>query len=1783
MKPAPKLDGRRARELDAELRRRATAVLSGDGRSPPLGPVDEAILQVAARIGEEVARRLDLAPAKQADNFYTAAGIGRDPARPATLPVAFVLTDGAKAGGSAPAQTQLMIDADGPVIFETEKRIDLAPGTIAALRGLDADADAIAIPSASVMAAKLPRIAPIARRLRSGAAAGATKIQVDPAAGLAPGALLQIGAGDAAREYLAIAVEGDLVTIEPPLEAALADNSAVAEVTDFRPFAATTRNHQSHKLYLGDGKLLDVPSAVTLTVTGTPLPAEAQWSWWGQLGEDDPPAWHGLSPNDGATLSFTKAKGKPAKRQIGSCESFWLRAELPGKSSGSVGARDVRIAVGDTRLCTSKYEDRCASDALTVDYEAIANTTPIVPNKAFYPFGREPRLYDSFYIGSDEAFSKAGAQISLCFEFGGANLGPLATVSDVLGPQVFGIGTGGVAYRADFSSGQAILMALPVPPDQTVPALSSRASVGVWSRDGRIRLVAASPGSVHVATFTIDSKLDPASVTWIRLPVEANTSVRIRQVAITGDSEPVVYALEEAQDGDLDAGGPLWMWDKLEDGAAAKKVSDRVIDLLAVQGADAILWIEAVDGMDRLNLRTVGGQIASPPLDRSGLPSRCRTAWLDQTGAPQSLYLAGFSGAGAKRPLQLARYVFVAPGAAGADKVVKLGESADAVDVLPATFTLGSGAPPASIAARLRLTIAAEFPRHFQISQGALVGMDESSPIGVDTNPARMFVNERGMTFVQRNNAGLRYRAAAVDQQIGIDKKLYLVSSDLLGTQRVYAIFETGSPQGTGFSFPAGTTPFRTLTPLIGSPDPGPKPGDPLILLEESKAALPAKYLSPLRINLTSAPSQGPIMVHLIRRISKDIQVSAGIWELKNPQSLPPPSAPAKSSISATAPAPSSTTSAPKSAAGGSSLPSSAPATAAVAGASSLPASAAASAPAASASVSSAPTSAAAVGAAGSSLPSSAPATASAGGASSSSATASEPVSDSPPPTVTKWSSSQNLPEPVDGETWEYVLLKPGPSVKLIQALSLATPGQVAELRRLGPLFVFANPPVPVPDPQAYGGAEIVLLSHDLVEDNLLRLVSEPAQWLDLGPSQPANPALSWEYWNGHSWWALAARALVDQTADFQKTGGVFFAVPADIQPTEVAGRTEHWLRVRLAGGDYGEARVTVVTQTGAKGTEQVVVRDVGTVRAPYITSLKLGYCAIDPVKPQFVLTEDSLGTVDETSANEAGLEFPVFTPVAELMNPVSAAEATAKAAADAESCDDPCPVPESARPSPCDAPGAYERCDSSCIAPAAYRRPAGEEAKGFVRGIMLGFSKPFQGETVTLYVDADPAGPPAELVAEILRNGRFAPIRVVKDESYGLTEPGVLTLALPGPPDASGLLDASAYWLRLRPKKDAGLWAPRLRAVHLNGVLARSIETRKMERLGQAIGVANQEFQLVEAPVDPASLELRVREILAEEDKADPELDVATYASGPAGDWVRWTVTDDLTETETPERVFAVDAQSGRIRFGDGRAGRIPPLGGDVLAALYAHVTGARANGVEPGKELQTLSPLAGVERTLALDHAAGGSDAEPLLSARRRAAAKVRHGGRILSRADLEEFAPTLSPAIAQVRAEKKGGGIRLVVAMAGAEARPSPAQLRQFGAAISEVAGFGLARPGGLNVVAPRLLPLAIQLVLRPRDVDTFADAAEQAKAALAALFDPATGNHDGRGWPLGRLPDAQDIAAALNPIELLALPESVTLERADREVAAERALPAAIPSDVLVRLASVAFERAKEDAA
>jgi len=446
------------------------------------------------------------------------------------------------------------------------------------------------------------------------------------------------------------------------------------------------------------------------------------------------------------------------------------------------------------------------------------------------------------------------------------------------------------------------------------------------------------------------------------------------------------------------------------------------------------------------------------------------------------------------------------------------------------------------------------------------------------------------------------------------------------------------------------------------------------------------------------------------------------------------------------------------------------------------------------------------------------------------------------------WRKPDDFPAPGSGSL-QYRLLEPivaaarravEPKLALIDYFDPSDSGAVQALLDQGPLQA-ANAAVAVYALEAFDGVELFKFPHDLAarDDSRLRLMAASAGWSTLGPAdQPANPALSWEYWNG----SLVGGTFVDRTANLLLTAGVFFTVPADVRETEVGGRKNRWIRARLIGGDYGEARVTVETHRRAgRNSEQEVKRDTSAIRVPYVMELKVGYCASELVRPEIVLTADNLGMLDQTSANDAGLPIALFTPVAEYMNRAAIAEV---AAADPGACCEELP----------------SRPDRSIEPAVESEGPAGERLP-FSRALLIGFDQPVAGDAISLYFDAAPARPEVELVAEVFHAGRFNEARILADRSYGFSEPGALALELPTAPERVSLFGTVAHWLRLRPKSDGAAWSPRLRGIYMNAAAAVSVETRSRENLGSSSGAPDQVFRLAQAPVAADSLELRVVE----------------------------------------------------------------------------------------------------------------------------------------------------------------------------------------------------------------------------------------------------------------------------------------------------------------------------------
>src|SRR6185295_2189152 len=93
------------------------------------------------------------------------------------------------------------------------------------------------------------------------------------------------------QEYRVVAVEKDLVTIEPPLATGIAPGIPLTKVTSFSPFSGA-RNWQNHVLYLGDTELLNIEAAARIEVVGAAELREGlTWEYWGKVAPADEVGW----------------------------------------------------------------------------------------------------------------------------------------------------------------------------------------------------------------------------------------------------------------------------------------------------------------------------------------------------------------------------------------------------------------------------------------------------------------------------------------------------------------------------------------------------------------------------------------------------------------------------------------------------------------------------------------------------------------------------------------------------------------------------------------------------------------------------------------------------------------------------------------------------------------------------------------------------------------------------------------------------------------------------------------------------------------------------------------------------------------------------------------------------------------------------------------------------------------------------------------------------------------------------------------------------------------------------------------------------------------------------------------------------------------------------------------------------------------------------------------------------------------------------------------------------
>ncbi|MDF2815675.1 MAG: hypothetical protein K0Q81_1875, partial [Paenibacillus sp.] len=188
-----------------------------------------------------------------------------------------------------------------------------------------------------------------------------------------------------------------------------------AEHSDFELFGGN--NKQAHILYLGHRELFNVESEVSiaLQLAGSGLTvnhmellaASVEWQYWSEENN-----WTNLTiekinmQQDSGTLTLKKMeRQKVDETEINAIRSRWIR--------GIASTSSIRL-LQDVHFHTLKVvvmNDKKPPAPDLVFYNDIQQDA----ESTFYPFGKAPRLFDTMFVASQEAFSKKGATVELRF------------------------------------------------------------------------------------------------------------------------------------------------------------------------------------------------------------------------------------------------------------------------------------------------------------------------------------------------------------------------------------------------------------------------------------------------------------------------------------------------------------------------------------------------------------------------------------------------------------------------------------------------------------------------------------------------------------------------------------------------------------------------------------------------------------------------------------------------------------------------------------------------------------------------------------------------------------------------------------------------------------------------------------------------------------------------------------------------------------------------------------------------------------------------------------------------------------------------------------------------------------------------------------------------------------------------------------------------------------------------------------------------------------------------
>jgi len=304
------------------------------------------------------------------------------------------------------------------------------------------------------------------------------------------------------------------------------------------------------------------------------------------------------------------------------------------------------------------------------------------------------------------------------------------------------------------------------------------------------------------------------------------------------------------------------------------------------------------------------------------------------------------------------------------------------------------------------------------------------------------------------------------------------------------------------------------------------------------------------------------------------------------------------------------------------------------------------------------------------------------------------------------------------------------------------------------------------------------------------------------------------------------------------------------------------------------------------------------------------------------------------------------------------------------------------------------------------------------------------------------------------------------------------------------------------------------------------------------------------------------------------------------AGQWKRWRLCLDFDASTPKDQHAVLDADQGRITFGDGNKGRVPPELRDSgtppreLCLIFAKYRTTRAQlgnlapklitglADSPHNRALLRGPVSGIDQWTVINPqiacvvnplpATGGTIAETLVLAAGRADQLMRSTDRAVTLADYETLAKqTPGTLIARVSARAnlhpsfpcfQAPGIVTVIVLPFLPVdrpTPSPGLLQRVSNYLRRRRIIGTR----VEVIAPSYLQVTVQADVKALDGANKVNLQTKVVSALTTFLDPLVGGPDGTGWPVGRDVYRSEIMRVIDEVPGVDYVSSLALVGAD----------------------------------